>query len=78
MQVHGHTDVKRAILLMLLGGMHKTTREVRLLPSGPWAKEATITTPESLPLRLGWAPELDTFRRLRTPCCNQCGTFTRL
>ena len=27
-QVHGHTDVKRAILLMLLGGMHKTTREV--------------------------------------------------
>ena len=27
--VHGHTDVKRAILLMLLGGMHKTTREVR-------------------------------------------------
>jgi len=28
-QVHGHTDVKRAILLMLLGGMHKTTREVR-------------------------------------------------
>lgn len=50
MQVHGHTDVKRAILLMLLGGMHKTTREVRLLPSGPWAKEATITTPESLPL----------------------------
>lgn len=27
--VHGHTDVKRAILLMLLGGMHKQTREVR-------------------------------------------------
>lgn len=25
--VHGHTDVKRAILLMLLGGMHKVTRE---------------------------------------------------
>ena len=27
--VHGHTDVKRAVLLMLLGGMHKTTKEVR-------------------------------------------------
>ncbi|KAL4448853.1 hypothetical protein ABPG77_007570 [Micractinium sp. CCAP 211/92] len=25
--VHGHTDVKRAILLMLLGGVHKQTRE---------------------------------------------------
>lgn len=26
--VHGHSDVKRAVLLMLLGGMHKTTKEV--------------------------------------------------
>lgn len=26
--VHGHLDVKRAILLMLLGGMHKVTKEV--------------------------------------------------
>lgn len=25
--VHGHIDVKRAILLMLLGGMHKVTKE---------------------------------------------------
>lgn len=30
--VHGHTDVKRAILLMLLGGMHKTTKEVGAAP----------------------------------------------
>lgn len=27
--VHGHIDVKRALLLMLLGGMHKVTKEVR-------------------------------------------------
>ncbi len=37
--VHGHTDVKRAILLMLLGGVHKQTREVRAqltLHAGQW------------------------------------------
>lgn len=28
--VFGHEDVKRAILLMLFGGVHKTTRDVRL------------------------------------------------
>lgn len=26
--VHGHIDVKRAILLMLFGGVHKQTPEV--------------------------------------------------
>ncbi len=27
-QVHGHDDVKRAVLLMLFGGVHKETKEV--------------------------------------------------
>jgi len=27
-QVYGHDDVKRAVLLMLFGGVHKETKEV--------------------------------------------------
>ena len=34
--VHGHTDVKRAILLMLLGGMQKVTKEVSGWLAGAW------------------------------------------
>ena len=30
-QVYGHDDIKRAVLLMLFGGVHKQTKEVRLL-----------------------------------------------
>ena len=38
--VYGHEDVKRAVLLMLLGGVHKETAEVAdfLAPSLPWKK----------------------------------------
>ena len=28
-QVYGHDDVKRAVLLMLFGGVHKETKEVK-------------------------------------------------
>ena len=28
-QVYGHDDIKRAVLLMLFGGVHKTTKEVK-------------------------------------------------
>ncbi len=31
--VFGHEDIKKAILLMLLGGVHKQTAEAR---AGPW------------------------------------------
>lgn len=30
LQVFGHEDIKRAVLLMLFGGVHKQTREVSL------------------------------------------------
>ena len=30
-QVYGHEDVKRAVLLMLFGGVHKETKEVKKL-----------------------------------------------
>ena len=33
--VHGHTDVKRAILLMLFGGVHKQTPEVGIANHPP-------------------------------------------
>ena len=34
--VHGHTDVKRAIALMLFGGVHKQTAEVSIPACGRW------------------------------------------
>lgn len=41
--VHGHTDVKRAVLLMLLGGVHKQTKEVRArLPAAAPARRAEV------------------------------------